>query len=104
MFHFKLYDDKRLTEYSVSVKHKIIRTALKLSRKDNPLNIVKRLTILFFAVFLPAFVIFYFFGFDAAVAWAVASTMIVGIKLDSLETPTVEPYLSKAIDIVEKKT
>ena len=104
MFHFKLYDDPKLAEYSVSVKNKIVHTAIRLSRKDNPLKLVKRSTILFCTVLLPAFVIYYFFDFDAAVTWAAVLTMIVGIKLDSQETPTIEPYLARAIDLVTKKT
>lgn len=104
MFYFKLYDDPELIGYSTSVKNKIIHTAVKLSRKDNPLNLRKRLAILSGVVFFPAFIVYYCFSLDAAISWSVALTMIVGIKLDSLETPTIKPYLTQAKTIVEKKT
>lgn len=104
MFYFKLYDDPELAGYSASVKNKIIHSAVKLSRKEHPLNLVKRLSILFGVVFLPAFIIYYFFSLDAALSWTVAITMIVSIKLNSLETPIIKPYLAEAKALVTKKT
>jgi len=104
VLYFKLYDDPILAGYSTSEKNKIIHTAVKLSRKDYPLNLVKRLAILSGVVFLPAFVIYYYFSLDAAISWTVASTMIVSIKLNSLETPIIKPYLTQATAMVKKKT
>jgi len=104
VFYFKLYDDPMLAGYSVSEKNRIIHSAVKLSRKDYPVNLIKRLAILGGVVFLPAFLIYYFISLDAAISWTVAVTMIVSIKLNNIETPTIKPYLTQAIAMVTKKT
>lgn len=104
MFYFKLYDDPEIKDYSASVKNKIIHKAVKLSREEHPLNLKKRLAILFGFVFLPAAVLYYFFDFDIALSWAVAVTMILGIKLDSMETPYIKPFLAQAKALVMEET
>lgn len=104
MFYFNLYDDPALEGCSISEKNKIINIAVKQARIDNPLNISKRLAILGGVVFLPAFVLYYLFGFNAAFSWALVSIMLLNIKLASLETPTIKPYLTKALTLVKKKT
>jgi hypothetical protein len=104
MFYFKLCDDPALEGCSISEKNKIINIAVKQARIDYPLNIGKRLAILGGVAFLPAFVLYYLLGFNAAFSWAVVSIMLLNIKLASLETPTIKPYLAKALALVKKKT
>ena len=104
MFYFTLYDDPEIKGYSSWVKNKIIHKAVNLSRKEHPLNLQKRLAILIGAVFLPAATLYYFFDFDIALSWTVALTMILGIKLNSLETPYIKPYLTEAKAQVIQKT
>ena len=104
MFYFNLYDDPALEGCSISDKNKIINIAVKQARIDYPLNISKRLGILGGVVFLPAFILYYFLGFNAAVSWTIASTILLNIKLASLETPTIKPYLAKVVALVTKKT
>ena len=104
MFYLKLYDDPEIKDYSASVENKIIHKAVKLSRREHPLNLKKRLAILFGFVFLPATALYYFFGFDVAVSWTAVLTMILGIKLDSLETPYIKPFLAEAKAQVVEKT
>ena len=103
VFYFKLYDDPLVKDYSASVKNKIIYKAVKLSRKEYPLNFKKRLAVLFGFVFLPAGALYYFFDYDLALSWTVAMTMVLGIKLDSMETPYIKPFLALAKDQVTQE-
>jgi len=97
VFYFKLYELAELSEYSASEKNKIITIAVKLSRKDHPLTIYKRLIILSGIVILPAIVIYYMLNLNFVLLWIVLSTMLLNIKLQSLETPTIKPYIENAI-------
>ncbi|HFQ5326668.1 TPA: hypothetical protein ACGUOR_002608 [Vibrio vulnificus] len=97
MFYFKLFENTKLAEFSVSDKNKIINIAIKQSRKDFPLNIRKRLLILFGIVFLPSTILYLAFSLNGSIAWFILATMVLNLKMASMETPTIEHYLDRAI-------
>lgn len=97
MFHFALYEDKRLTHFKNAEKRAVIGQAIKLYRADHPLNWKKRLTLVLLIVCLPALLIYLFHGTNYIVSWMCVSSMIVAYKLDSQEAPEIIPYLDKAI-------
>jgi len=97
MFYFKLFENTKLAEFSVSEKNKIINIAIKQSRADFPLNIRNRLLILCGIVLLPSIILYFIFTLNGAVAWFVLAIMVLNIKMASIETPTIEPYLDSAI-------
>jgi len=97
MFYFKLFENTKLAEFSVSEKNKIINIAIKQSRKDFPLNVKKRLLILGGVILAPTFIFSFIFSFNGAMLWMLLSTMLLNIKMASNETPVIEPYLESAI-------
>ena len=97
MFHFALYNDKRLMHLENAEKRKVISLAIKLYRKEHPLNWHRRLSLLVFCVFLPALLIYIFHGTSFIVSWICISSMFIGYQLESKETPEIIPYLDKVI-------
>jgi len=97
VFYFKLFENTKLAEFSVNEKNKIINIAIKQSRRDFPLNIRKRLLMLCGIVLLPSILFYFTFSLSGAIAWFVLATMVLNIKMASMETPTIEPYLDSAI-------
>jgi len=97
VFYFKLFENTKLAEFSVNEKNKIINIAIKQSRRDFPLNIRKRLLMLCGIVLLPSILFYFTFSLNGAIAWFVLATMVLNIKMASMETPTIEPYLDSAI-------
>jgi hypothetical protein len=98
VFYFKLFENTKLTEFSVSDKNKIINLAIKQSRKDFPLDIRKRLLTLFGVVVIPALILYFALSFNGALSWLTLSTVLLNIKMANIETPTIEPYLENAIN------
>lgn len=98
MFYFKLFENTKLAEFSVSEKNKIINIAIKQSRKDFPLNIKKRIITLLVLACVPGLIIHFIFGFDGALSWLILSTLALNFRMASIETPMIEPYLESAID------
>jgi hypothetical protein len=98
MLYFKLFESTKLKEFSAFQKHKIINLAVKKSREDFPINIQKRLLVIFGVSFCPALIIYLLMGFELSFAFLVVSICILNIKVANDETPSIEPYLEKAID------
>ena len=88
MLYFKLYDDKRLKDLKHSKKIEIVNKAVKLYRKDNPLDITSRLLKMSIWCSIPAVVLFFVFNFSLAIAWFALSIFILDIKLASARPET----------------
>ncbi|WP_416305423.1 hypothetical protein [Neptunicella sp. SCSIO 80796] len=104
MFYFELYDDKRLNNKRAGEKWDTINLAIKLSRIQHPLNIRKRVALLFLLVLFPGAVIFYLFGSSWSVAWCTSITFIISVKQAQTETPLIKAFLDDAIRQKNTKT
>jgi hypothetical protein len=70
VFYFKLYDDIRLKDYKHTKKIEIVNKAVKLYRKDKPLNITNRLLTMLIWCAVPAIVLFLVLNFSLVlVGW-----------------------------------
>lgn len=98
MFYFKLYDDKRLKDLKHSKKIEIVNNAVKLYRKDKPLNITSRLLAMLIWCGIPAVVLFLVFSFGLAIGWFALSIFILEIKLANDESADVETYLNQVLE------
>ncbi len=98
MFYFKLYDDKRLKDLKHSSKIEIVNNAVKLYRKDKPLNITSRLLAMCIWCGIPALVLFLVFSFSFAIGWFALSIFILEIKLANDESADVETYLNQVLE------
>jgi hypothetical protein len=98
VFYFKLYDDKRLKDLKHSKKIEIVNKAVKLYRKDKPLNITSRLMAMLIWCGIPAVVLFFVFNFSSAIAWFALSIFILDIKLANDESADVETYLDQVLE------
>lgn len=98
MFYFKLYDDKRLKNLKHSKKIEIVNNAVKLYRKDKPLNISSRLLTLFIWCGIPSLILFLVFSFSFAIGWFALSTFILNIKLANDESVDIETYLNQVLE------
>jgi hypothetical protein len=97
MYYFKLYDDLRLNNLKHSKKINIVNSAVKLYRKDHPLNLTKRLIPLTIFCLVPALVLLYLFGIGLTVGWFALSTMFFNINTASNESSNIEPYLDQVL-------
>lgn len=98
MFYFKLYDDKRLKGLKHSEKVSIVNDAVKLFRKEKPINIPRRLLVLALWCAIPAIALLFAFNFSFAIGWFVLSTFILELKTASDESTEIEPYLNKVLE------
>ena len=98
MFYFRLYDDKRLDGLKHGKKINIVNDAVKLYRKDHPLNLTNRLLAVLIVCFVPAFISFLLVGFGLAIGWFALSTMLLEMRAASIESPQIEPYLDQVLD------
>jgi len=98
VFYFKLYDDKRLKDLKQSSKIKIVNKAVKLYRKDKPLNITNRLLSMLIWCGIPALALFLIFNFSFAVSWFALSIFFLEIKLANDESADVETYLNQVLE------
>jgi hypothetical protein len=98
VFYFKLYDDKRLKHLKHSKKIEIVNKAVKLYRKDKPLNITNRLLTILIWCGVPALVLLLIFSFSFAIGWFALSIVILGIKTANDESAEIEPYLHKVLE------
>lgn len=104
MFYFKLFESRKLADFSVSEKNKIINIAIKLFRKDFPLNVQKRLLILSAIVFIPCIILYFLLTLSIAITWLVLATIVLNVIMANAETPAIEKYLESAIqEFVEQK-
>ncbi|KGJ98569.1 hypothetical protein [Thalassotalea sp. ND16A] len=98
MFYFKLYDDKRLKELKHTKKIEIVNNAVKLYRKDKPLNISTRLLSILIWCAIPALILFLVSSFSFSIGWFSLSIFILNIKLANNESADVETYLNQALE------
>ena len=98
MLYFKLYDDKRLKDLKHSKKIEIVNNAVKLYRKDKPLNITSRLLAMLIWCGIPAVALFFVFNFSFAIGWFALSIFILEIKLANDESSEIESYLNKVLE------
>ena len=98
VFYFRLYDDKRLAGLKHGKKINIVNDAVKLYRKDHPLNLTNRLLAVLIVCFVPAFISFLLVGFGLAIGWFALSTMLLEMRAASIESPQIEPYLDQVLD------
>ena len=98
MFYFNLYDDKRLKGLKQSEKVEIVNSAVKQFREDKPINISRRLLIMFLWCGIPALVFLILFNFGFAIGWFALSILILGIKNTNDESAEIEPYLDKVLE------
>ena len=97
VLYFKLYDDKRLKDLKHSKKIEIVNNAVKLYRKDKPLNITSRLLAMLIWCGIPAVALFFVFNFSFAIGWFALSIFILEIKLANDESSDVEKYLNQVL-------
>ena len=98
MFYFRLYDDKRLDGLKHGKKISIVNDAVKLYRKDHPLNLKNRLLAGLIVCFVPVFISFLLVGFGFAIGWFALSSMLLEIRIASIESLQIEPYLDQVLD------
>ena len=98
MFYFKLYDDKRLKDLKHSKKVEIVNNAVKLYRKEKPLNVSSRILSMLIWCGIPALVLFLVFNFSFAIGWFALSIFILEVKAANDESINVEPYLNRALE------
>ncbi|GHB75505.1 hypothetical protein GCM10008107_26390 [Psychrosphaera saromensis] len=98
MFYFKLYDDKRLKDLKHSKKVEIVNNAVKLYRKDMPLNVTSRILSIITLCGIPALVLFLLFNLSFAVGWFALSIFILEVKVANDESINVEPYLNQVLE------
>jgi hypothetical protein len=97
VFYFKLYDDKRLKDLKHTKKIEIVNKAVKLYRKDKPLNITNRLLTMLIWCGVPAIALFLAFNFSFAISWLALSTFILNIKFARDESADIETYLNQVL-------
>ena len=97
-FYFNLYDDKRLKGLKQSEKMEIVNSAVKQFREDKPINISRRLLIMFLWCGIPALVFLILFNFGFAIGWFALSILILGIKNANDESAEIAPYLDKVLE------
>lgn len=97
MFYFELYDDNRLQGLKHSKKINIVNNAVRLFRKDYPLNLNKRLLPIFIVCCIPALISLFLVSGSLAISWFSLSIFILNIKFASDESPQVRPYLDQVI-------
>lgn len=98
MFYFELYDDIRLQNLKHFKKVDVVNKAVKLYRKDKPLNLRKVVLSIFTICLIPALIFYFIFGVSLAVGWLSLSVFTLNIKAANNETPEVKPYLDQVID------
>ena len=98
MFYFKLYDDKRLKDLKHIKKIDVVNKAVRLYRKDKPLNTTSRLLTISIWCGVPSFVLFLIFNFSFAIGWFALTIFILNIKLANDESAKIEPYLEQVLD------
>lgn len=97
MFYFKLYDDKRLIGLKHSKKIEVVNNAVKLFRKDKPLNMTNRLLSILIFCGIPAFIFGLLLGGGFSIGFFACTIIILNIKLANDETTDVETYLSQVL-------
>ena len=97
VFYFKLYDDMRLKNLKHSQKINIVNDAVKLYRKDCPINLSKVLLTILIVCLIPAILSYFFVGANLAIGWFSISILGLNIKTARDETSLVEPYLDQVI-------
>ena len=98
VFYFKLYDDKRLKDLKHSKKVEIVNNAVKLYRKDKPLNVSSRVLAMLTWCGIPAIVLFLVFNFGFAIGWFALSIFILEVKSANDESVNIEQYLNQALE------
>jgi hypothetical protein len=98
VFYFKLYDDKRLKDLKHSKKIEVVNNAVKLYRKDKPLNLSSRLLTLLIWCAIPAFIVSVVFSFSFAIGLFALSIFILEIKLANDESSDIETYLNQVLE------
>lgn len=98
MFYFELYDDTRLQGLKHSKKVNIVNNAVRLYRKDYPLNLCKRLLSIFIVCCIPALILLFLVNGSLAIGWFSLSILILNIKFAGDESPQVKPYLDQVIE------
>lgn len=98
MFYFELYDDTRLQGLKHSKKINIVNDAVRLYRKDYPLNLSKRLLSIFIVCCIPALILLFLVSSSLAIGWLSLSAFILNIKLAGSESSQIKPYLDQVID------
>jgi hypothetical protein len=88
----------RLRGFKHSKKINIVNDAVKLYRKDSPLNLSKVLLSIFIVCLIPALLSYFFVGVNLAVAWFSISILGLNIKTARDETSQIEPYLDQVIN------
>lgn len=97
MFHFALLDDPKLSTYNYRKRREFITQAIKLYRKEHPINLTNVTLLLVFVVLAPTLIFYLYIGFNAAVAWGATSTIFLDIKIAAKESPHIKRYLDKVI-------
>ena len=98
MFHFKLYEDKRLKNLKHSKKVEIVNNAVKLYRQDAPLNVKSRILTILIWCGIPALILFWVFDYGFAIGWFALSIFILEVKSANDESGNIEPYLSQVLE------
>jgi hypothetical protein len=97
VFYFELYDDTRLKGLKHSKKINLVNDAVRLYRKDNPLNLTRILLSIFIICCIPALILFLLVGSSLAIGWFSLSILGLNIKTAHDESPLVKPYLEQTV-------
>lgn len=98
MFYFKLYDNKKLKHFKHNKKIEIVNSAVKLYRKDKPINISSRLLSIATWCGIPSLILLLIFNFGFAIGWFALTSFILNIKLANDESSDIEPYLNQVME------
>jgi len=97
MFYFELYDDTKLQGLKHSKKINIVNDAVKLYRKEYPLNLTKKFLSIIAVCCIPALISFFLISGSIAIAWFTISILILNIKNAADESQKIKPYLDHVI-------
>ena len=97
MFTVHLYDEPSLQGLSRGQKEKVINKAVKLYRKDYPIDIKKRVGLVVAICFFPALILFYLLGSSSALAWAVISSLALGFRFSARESVGAKTYIHQVL-------
>jgi hypothetical protein len=97
MYYFAIYSDKRLARFNHSEKVNVVNQAIKLYRQEHPLNLVKRLLVLFAFCGMPAVLILLTVNGGFAMAWLSVSVFLINIKIMADERSKIKAYIGQAI-------
>ncbi|MBV7314293.1 hypothetical protein [Shewanella sp. NIFS-20-20] len=97
MIHFKLYDENIVRNLKHSEKVKVVNKAVKLYRKEHPINLGNRVFSILLYCVVPPILIYVLFDFNLIIAWMAFSIFILNFIVGNRESTHIKPYLEQVL-------